>query len=142
MSSTNFGSLPLARHSFTTSDGPDVDWHVERFRYTEQLSVPFALDVELSTTTLEVDAETLLGSKCELTIERDPLLRIQAVDAIVQIGTPQQIVANPVNEYVREFTRDVPRAKVLTATEVMQPNSTDLTINQVPQTMTSIHSSG
>ncbi|MEM7346685.1 MAG: betaine/proline/choline family ABC transporter ATP-binding protein, partial [Chloroflexota bacterium] len=41
--------------------------------------------------------------------------------AIVQVGTPQQIVANPANEYVREFTQDVPRAKVLTATEVMSP---------------------
>jgi len=39
---------------------------------------------------------------------------------IVQIGTPQQIVANPVNEYVREFTQDVPRAKVLTAESIMQ----------------------
>jgi glycine betaine/proline transport system ATP-binding protein len=40
---------------------------------------------------------------------------------IVQIGTPQEIVARPVNAYVREFTRDVPRAKVLTAAAVMQP---------------------
>jgi glycine betaine/proline transport system ATP-binding protein len=39
---------------------------------------------------------------------------------IVQIGTAQQIVANPVNEYVREFTQDVPRAKVLTAEVVMK----------------------
>jgi glycine betaine/proline transport system ATP-binding protein len=41
--------------------------------------------------------------------------------AIVQIGTAQQIVAQPVNEYVREFTRDVPRAKVLTAESIMLP---------------------
>jgi glycine betaine/proline transport system ATP-binding protein len=40
---------------------------------------------------------------------------------IVQIGTAQQIVAHPVNDYVREFTQDVPRAKVLTAVSVMQP---------------------
>ncbi len=51
--------------------------------------------------------------------------------AIVQIGTPQQIVANPINEYVREFTRDVPRAKVLTAAEVMQPDLTRQTIGEV-----------
>lgn len=41
--------------------------------------------------------------------------------AIVQIGTAQQIVANPTNDYVREFTQDVPRAKVLTAESIMQP---------------------
>ncbi|MCB9421030.1 MAG: glycine betaine/L-proline ABC transporter ATP-binding protein [Ardenticatenaceae bacterium] len=40
---------------------------------------------------------------------------------IVQIGTAQQIVAHPVNDYVREFTQDVPRAKVLTAASVMKP---------------------
>ena len=41
--------------------------------------------------------------------------------ALVQIGTPQEIVANPVDLYVREFTQDVPRAKVLTAESIMQP---------------------
>lgn len=41
--------------------------------------------------------------------------------AIVQIGTPQEIVANPANLYVREFTQDVPRAKVLTAEQIMVP---------------------
>jgi glycine betaine/proline transport system ATP-binding protein len=40
---------------------------------------------------------------------------------IVQIGTPQEIVAHPSDDYVREFTRDVPRAKVLTAETIMQP---------------------
>jgi glycine betaine/proline transport system ATP-binding protein len=40
---------------------------------------------------------------------------------IVQIGTPEQIVAHPVNDYVYEFTKDVPRVKVLTARTVMRP---------------------
>ena len=40
---------------------------------------------------------------------------------IVQVGTPEQIVAHPINDYVREFTKDVPRVKVLTARSVMQP---------------------
>ncbi len=39
---------------------------------------------------------------------------------IVQIGTPEDIVANPVNSYVRDFTEDVPRYKVLTAGKVMR----------------------
>jgi glycine betaine/proline transport system ATP-binding protein len=43
---------------------------------------------------------------------------------IVQIGTPEQIVAHPANDYVREFTKDVPRIKVLTASIVMQPLNT------------------
>jgi len=40
---------------------------------------------------------------------------------LVQVGTPEQLVAHPVNDYVREFTRDVPRVKVLTARSVMRP---------------------
>jgi len=39
----------------------------------------------------------------------------------VQTGTPEDLVANPVNDYVRDFTRDVPRSKVLTARSVMVP---------------------
>ncbi len=38
----------------------------------------------------------------------------------VQVGTPEEIVANPVNDYVREFTMDVPRSKVLTARAIMK----------------------
>ncbi len=40
---------------------------------------------------------------------------------VVQIGTPEDIVANPINDYVHEFTKDVPRVKVLTARTVMKP---------------------
>lgn len=40
---------------------------------------------------------------------------------IVQVGTPEQIVAHPVDDYVREFTKDVPRVKVLTAKSIMKP---------------------
>jgi len=40
---------------------------------------------------------------------------------IVQIGTPQEIVAQPADEYVSEFVRDVPRGKVVTAESIMEP---------------------
>ena len=42
---------------------------------------------------------------------------------IVQIGTPEDIVAKPVDEYVRDFAEDVPRYKVLTAGKVMRQRS-------------------
>ncbi len=40
---------------------------------------------------------------------------------IIQIGTPQDLVLNPATDYVREFTRSIPRAKVLRARAVMEP---------------------
>ncbi len=39
--------------------------------------------------------------------------------AIIQVGTPEDLVVNPATDYVAEFTHDVPRAKVLTARSVM-----------------------
>ena len=39
----------------------------------------------------------------------------------VQVGTPAEIVGAPADDYVREFVRDVPRGKVLTAAFATQP---------------------
>jgi len=39
---------------------------------------------------------------------------------IVQIGTPEEILTQPANDYVAEFVQDVDRSKVLTAGAVMQ----------------------
>ena len=39
---------------------------------------------------------------------------------VSQIGTPEEIVADPVDDYVRDFTEDVPRYKVLSAGKVMR----------------------
>ena len=39
----------------------------------------------------------------------------------VQVGTPEEVVAKPANDYVADFTRDVPRAHVLTARVIMRP---------------------
>ncbi len=40
--------------------------------------------------------------------------------AIIQIGTPEQLVMNPATDYVEEFTRGIPRAKVLSAQALMR----------------------
>jgi len=40
--------------------------------------------------------------------------------AVVQEGTPEDIVLNPATDYVREFTRAVPRAKVVRVTTAMR----------------------
>jgi glycine betaine/proline transport system ATP-binding protein len=39
---------------------------------------------------------------------------------IIQVGTPEQLVTNPATDYVAEFTRDVQRAKVMSARSLMQ----------------------
>lgn len=40
--------------------------------------------------------------------------------SIVQIGTPEEILVNPANDYVQRFVEDVDRSKVLTAQQIMK----------------------
>jgi glycine betaine/proline transport system ATP-binding protein len=42
---------------------------------------------------------------------------------VIQIGRPVDIVLNPVDEYVAEFTEDVPLLRVLTVRELMETAS-------------------
>ena len=41
--------------------------------------------------------------------------------AVVQLGTPEELVGSPADEYVENFTRDVPRSHVLTLRWIMRP---------------------
>jgi glycine betaine/proline transport system ATP-binding protein len=41
--------------------------------------------------------------------------------AVIQTGTPEELVTRPATDYVAEFTRDVSRAKVLSVASVMAP---------------------
>jgi glycine betaine/proline transport system permease protein len=40
-----------------------------------------------------------------------------------QVGTAAELITSPATDYVREFTEDVPKAKVLTAADVMAPGA-------------------
>ena len=51
---------------------------------------------------------------------------------IIQIGTPEQLVTHPADDYVAEFTRDVTRAKVLSARAVMGPPPSGEVAGEVP----------
>lgn len=43
---------------------------------------------------------------------------------VIQIGTPEELVIHPATDYVAEFTRDVQRAKVVSARSLMQAPTT------------------
>lgn len=44
---------------------------------------------------------------------------------IVQLGTAEELVTKPATDYVRAFTRDIPKAKLLTVASVMGPADGD-----------------
>ncbi|RPF50168.1 quaternary amine ABC transporter ATP-binding protein [Aquisalibacillus elongatus] len=47
--------------------------------------------------------------------------------SIVQIGSPEEILINPANDYVEKFVEDVDRSKVLTAEKIMKrPETVDI----------------
>jgi glycine betaine/proline transport system ATP-binding protein len=52
---------------------------------------------------------------------------------IVQIGTPEEILTDPANDYVAQFVQDVDRARVLTAGSVMEPVRSVVTITAGPR---------
>ena len=40
---------------------------------------------------------------------------------VVQVGTAEELIVSPADEYVEEFTREAPRSKILTVGSVMRP---------------------
>ncbi len=54
--------------------------------------------------------------------------------AVVQMGTAEELIGNPVDDYVADFTRDVPKSHVLTVKSIARPLATgelpsDRTVN-------------
>jgi len=41
--------------------------------------------------------------------------------AIVQVGTPEDLIARPVDDYVADFTQDIPKSHVLTLRSIARP---------------------
>jgi glycine betaine/proline transport system ATP-binding protein len=56
--------------------------------------------------------------------------------AFDQIGTAAELITNPATDYVREFTRDIPKVKVLTAGDVMHDANGAGGSRHVPATTT------
>ncbi|AGL02225.1 quaternary amine ABC transporter ATP-binding protein [Desulfoscipio gibsoniae] len=54
--------------------------------------------------------------------------------AIIQIGTPEEILTSPANDYVEKFVEDVDMSKVLTAEGVMKKPDTVITSKDGPRT--------
>ncbi len=48
-----------------------------------------------------------------------------------QVGTAAELITSPATEYVREFTKDIPKVKVLTASAVMRRGGDDAGVRHV-----------
>lgn len=52
---------------------------------------------------------------------------------IVQVGTPEEILTDPANDYVAQFVQDVDRARVLTASSAMEPARSVVSVSAGPR---------
>jgi glycine betaine/proline transport system ATP-binding protein len=49
---------------------------------------------------------------------------------VIQVGTPEEIILNPVDEYVKEFVKGISRLKVVKAHSIMMPIENYKNLNQ------------
>ena len=56
--------------------------------------------------------------------------------AIVQTATPEELVLNPATDYVAEFTKHIPRAKVLRLRSIMVPDTGGEVAGELPAGLT------
>ena len=61
-------------------------------------------------------------------------IAVMRAGRIVQIGTPEDILTDPANDYVEQFVQDVDRARVLTAANVMERPRPVVTASGGPRT--------
>jgi len=62
--------------------------------------------------------------------------------ALVQVGTPEEIVMNPADDYIRRFTEDAPRSKVLRARTVAVPAHVSRTGDSAAEVLTALNAAG
>ena len=67
--------LPRVRYLFVCEAPPERLWCVRRVSLTEELSQPYELTLDLLVNDTDLDAESLLASNCELSIDRGGLVR-------------------------------------------------------------------
>ena len=87
-----------------------LDPLIRREMQVELLRLQSALHKTVIFITHDFDEAIRLGDR----------IAIMQDGAIIQTGTPEELVMHPATDYVAEFTRDVPRAKVMSAQRLMQ----------------------
>ncbi|HLT36528.1 MAG TPA: contractile injection system protein, VgrG/Pvc8 family, partial [Enhygromyxa sp.] len=68
-------ALPKAHYVVAIEDGPDAHWMVRRMQFSEGISEPYLLELELVSEDLAADTEQVLGANLELTIDRESVVR-------------------------------------------------------------------
>ncbi|MNI04751.1 Glycine betaine transport ATP-binding protein OpuAA [compost metagenome] len=114
------------------ANGPDILLMDEAFSALDPM-----IRKEMQDELLDLQ-ETMKKTIIFITHDLDEALRIgdrialMKDGSVVQIGTPEEIMINPANEYVERFVEDVDLSKVLTASHVMRRPET-ITLDRGPR---------
>jgi glycine betaine/proline transport system ATP-binding protein len=92
-----------------------LDPLIRRDMQTEVMRLHEELGKTMIFITHDLDEAIKLGDR--IAIMRD--------GAVVQMGTAEDLIANPADDYVAEFTRDVPKSHVLTLRTIARPAQSD-----------------
>lgn len=62
---------------------------------------------------------------------------------VVQVGTPEEILDNPSNQYIEDFVRDIDRSKILQAQHIMQKTAATMSVKDgLKRAMQEMHTNG
>jgi len=100
-----------------------LDPLIRRGLQDELLSLQSALNKTILFVTHDLDEALKIGDRIALMKD----------GAIVQIGTPEEILTNPADEYVEKFVEDVDFSKVLTAEGAMKAPDPVVTLKDGPR---------
>lgn len=102
-----------------------LDPLIRREMQDELLDLQARMNKTIVFITHDLDEALKLGDR--IAVMRDGI--------IIQIGTPEDIVSNPADDYVSAFTEGVDRSKVLTAASIMQRPKEVATLRDGPQSV-------
>ena len=88
-----------------------LDPLIRREMQDEFLRLQSKLNKTIVFVTHDFDEAVRLGSR----------IAIMKEGRLVQVGTPEELVTSPADDYVEQFVRHAPKAKLITARKVMEP---------------------
>ncbi|MBN2259476.1 MAG: glycine betaine/L-proline ABC transporter ATP-binding protein [Clostridiales bacterium] len=100
-----------------------LDPLIRRDMHTELLDLQSKLKKTIIFITHDVNEAFKLGDRIAVLKEGE----------IVQIGTPEEILENPENEYIRNFIQDIDRSRILKAENIMRKSILKLNNSQKPK---------
>lgn len=102
-----------------------LDPLIRREMQDEMLDLQARMNKTIVFITHDLDEALKLGDR--IAVMRDGV--------IIQIGTPEEIVSTPADDYVSAFTEGIDRSKVLTAASIMQRVKEVATLRDGPQSV-------